>query len=253
MERRYPHRPDTEKLRRQLDRAPQLLGLVETTLGEGRGHLGIVNAGVDDVWEAAAARWLFGQSPAEALELFPRGCVIVRIGLDRFPGPVLSGAAERWLGLPALVGDEQLTRAVADRFLAPGSLEDAPPFQPQEVARARVLAALRTGEDNRAAELLAELRRMGPRDAPPMLVESDAARTDLAAAVLAGDQTEVDAAAAAFSAAWLRFGGRSSNRAYWTYLLNVPALVLMSAAVRRGLTPTPGLPDVPPELILSGG
>jgi hypothetical protein len=197
-----------------------------------------------------ATRWLFGQSPAETLELFPRGCGIVRIGLDRLPGPVLTGAAERWLGLPALIGDEELTRAVADRFLAPGSLEEAPPFQPQEAARARVLAAVRTGHDDRAAELLAALRQLGPRDAPPILVEADAARDELAAAVLARDQAGVNAAAAAYSAAWLRFGGRSSsNRADWNFLLNVPALVLMSAVVRRGLTATPGLPDMPVELV----
>jgi hypothetical protein len=250
MERRYPHRPDTVYLRRRLERAPRLLGIAETTLGEGRGDIGIVNAGVDDAWESAATRWLFGQSAAEALQLIPRGCAIVRTGLDQMPGPVLTGAAERWLGLPALVGDEELTRAVADRFLAPGSLEEAPPFQPQEAARARVLAAVRTGQDERAAELLAELRQLGPRDAPPILVEADAARDELAAAVLARDQVGVDAAAAAYSAAWLRFGGRSlSNRADWDFLLSVPALVLMSAAVRRGLTATPGLPDVPDELV----
>jgi hypothetical protein len=157
MERRCPHRPDTEKLRRRLDRAPRGLGIVETTLGEGRGDRYIVNSGV---------------------------------------------------------------------------------------------AAVRTGQDDQAAELLAELRRMGPRGAPPIMLEADAAEAGLAAAVLAGDQAEVDAAAAAYSAAWLRFGGRSSSsRARWTFLLNVPALVLMSAAVRRGLTATPGLPDVPPELI----
>jgi hypothetical protein len=250
MERRYPHRPDTAYLRRRLDRAPRGLGLVETTLGEGRGDLGIVDAGVDDVWEAAATRWLFGQSPAEALELVPRGCAIVRIGLNQLPGPVWTGAAERWLGLPALAGDEELTRAVADRFLAPGGLEEAPPVQPQEVARVRVLAAVRTGRDALAAEALAALRQLGPRDAPPVLGEADAALDDLAAAVLAGDQAGVDADAAAYSAAWLRFGGRSSsNRGHWGFLLNVPALVLMSAAVRRGLTATPGLPDVPAELI----
>jgi hypothetical protein len=174
----------------------------------------------------------------------------VRIGLDQLPGPVRSGAAERWLGLPALVGDEVLTRAVADRFLAPGGLEEAPPVQPQEVAELRVLAAVRTGQDALAAETLAALRQLGPREVPPVLVEADATLADLAAALLAGDQAGVDAAAAAYSAAWLRFGGRSSsNRGHWGFLLNVPALVLMSAAVRRGLTATPGLPDVPPELL----
>jgi hypothetical protein len=250
MERRYPHRPDTEKLRRRMGRAPQGLSIVETTLSQGRGHLGIVNSGVDACWEAAATRWLFGQSPTEVLEPVPRGCAIVRIGLERFPGPVLSGAAERWLGLPTLVGDEELTRAVAERFLAQGSLEDAPPAQPQEVTEVRVLAAVRTGQEALAAEMLDAWRQLGPRDVPPVLVEVDAALVDLAAAVLAGDQAGVDAAAAAYSTAWLRFGGRSpSHRARWTFLLNVPALVLMSAAVRRGLTATPGLPDVPAELV----
>lgn len=253
MERRYPHRPDTDKLRRRLDRAPRGLSIVETTLAEGRGDLGIVNAGVDACWEAAATRWLFGHSPTEALELVPRGFGIVRIGLDQFPGPVHPGAAERWLGLPALVGDEELTRSVADRLLAPGGLEEAPPIQPQEVARVQVLAAVRTGQDARAAEMLAPPRQLGPRDVPPVLVDADAARADLAAAVLAGDQAGVDAAAAAYSAAWLRFGGRSAaHRTRWSFLLNVPALVLMSAAVRRGLTATPELPDMPPELILPG-
>jgi hypothetical protein len=250
MERRYPHRPNTRYFSEELDRGSRGVELVEKTLGEGSGHLGIVSAGVDDVWESVAVRWLFGQTPAEALELVPRGCAIVRVGLERFPEPVRSGMAERWLGLPALVADEQLTRAVADRFLAPGGLEEAPPVQPQEVAELRVLAAVRTGQDGVAAEALAELRRMGPREVPPMLVASDAARADLAEAVLAGDQAGVDAAATAYSAAWLRFGGRSSsNRGHWSFLLNVPALVLMSAAVRRGLRATPDLPDVPAELI----
>ena len=64
------------------------------------------------------------------------------------------------------------------------------------------------------AETLAALQQLGPRDVPPILVEVDATLADLAAAVLAQDQAGVDA-----------------------------------AAVRRGLTVTPGLPDVPAELI----
>ena len=118
MERHYPHRPDTAYLRRRLDRAPRGLGNVETTLGEGRGDLYIVDAGVDEAWEAAATRWLFGQSPAEALELFPRGSAIVGIGLEQFPGSVHPGAAERWLVL--------MSAAVLRGLTATPGLPDVP-------------------------------------------------------------------------------------------------------------------------------
>lgn len=249
-ERGYPHRPDTRMLRRRLDRAPGGVGLVETTLGDGRGHLGIVDAGIDDVWESVATRWLFGGSVDEALELVPRGCALVRTGLDRFPGPVRSGAAGRWLGLPGLVGDEVLTRAVVERFLAPGALSEGRVVQPQEVTEFQVLAALRVGLDEQAREGLAALRTLGPREVPPVLVDADRARADLAEAVLAANQAGLDAAAAAYSTAWLRFGGRSqSNRASWHFLLDVPGLVLMAAAVRRGLVATPGVPVIPAELV----
>ena len=72
-----------------------------------------------------------------------------------------------------------------------------------------MLAAVRTGQDALAAKTLAALRRQGPREVPPVLVEADAARADLAAA-----------ACCALGGALVPFGGQT-----------LPATVLVLAAL----------------------
>lgn len=237
--RAYGFVPDESFIRRELDDALDGVGRVENTLAQGRGHLGVVRAGVDACWSAMAAGWALEQDVAVE-QLMARAAALVRTALDRMPGPMPYWSVNSWTATLLLAGDRAALSALADRALRPDGLEAGPPVLESETGMTRRMVATAVRRDREARS-----QPSAPGDdRGEVLIES------MLTAVLDGRQDDLDAAARERHGLREARAGRSvQNRRSWAFLLDRIGVAVMLCAQDRGLAATAGLADVPVEVL----
>ncbi len=235
----YPYRPDQRAIERALTAGEQSVTTIEQTFASGRGAPDVLGIAVLRAWGSVAAAVAL-EHPLEAVRLLERVAVLVRDHLARWPGPMASWDAVGFAVTLEMAGERAALAALAEHVLAPDGLQTHAGPVASELAFARVLVALLAGRDEAAAA----------QPAPPGDDEQENLTFTMTGAVLERDQEGLDAAAAGRSQLRMRLAGRSAqNRRNWIYLLDRTAVGIMLAAQDRGLQATPGLPDVPVEIV----
>ncbi|UZN02110.1 hypothetical protein [Cellulomonas sp. S1-8] len=248
MTRPYPHRPDLAFAERRVVHVTQQVARARATVARvGVADLGVVNAGLDGMWEALAWGWLLEHPLDELTALVPQGAALVRSGLDAPHGrPVELADVERWVATALLAGDDDAAERV-------GALAVPPPAQEADWLPV-TLGALVRGDDAAAVDGAARLRDAAAAPGTAPAVAAGLAHLgDLADAVVRRDQSALDDALVARAAAIATTHATTANRRRWTGVLDRPSTGLAIAGVRRGLVVPAGVATVPGELVAAAG
>lgn len=237
--RAYGFQLEERFVRQDLDDGLKGVGRIESTLSRKQGHLGVVRLGVDNCWSAVAGGWVLEVDvPVE--QLMSQGAGLVRVALDRMPEPLPWWSATSFTATLLMAGDRAALTRLADRVLDPDGLESGPSVLESELGTARRLVAIAVRRDEQARS-----QPSAPGDDRwEVLLEA------MMLAVLDGRQDDLDTAARERHD--LRQGqARRSvrHRRSWAYLLDRLGIAVMLCAQDRGLTPTPGLADIPLEVL----
>lgn len=249
--RSYPYTPDVVVLRRLAGSSRRMMGLSWRTVNEGRARIHSVADGVDGCWEVASYSWFF-EEPAwesEFVEALRHAGLLV----DAAVRTMTSGAWPNYTALAfgvtaRVIGDRDAAAAVAWHAADPAGLEAEAPVRSFELLVTRAVTSVLAGHDSAATGFTGQIAGL-PAGEEANSVQGEAL-TAMVNALVAGDQQGLDVAARSRSERRMELARRSAqNRVKWMNLVDRTVLAVMVEASSRGLQATPGLPDVPVELV----